>query len=125
MKRLPFKLVRFKKISEFRAKKQLAEIALKLEWFQARIHSLKIEHKMAQAAFLKVDCVTKHDELKAYIEQLDETYHALKKEVKMLEDERELKKEIAISKQQERKIVENIYEKRYTAWQKYLARRHG
>lgn len=107
-------LLKVKVIKEKKLQKQLAKVLSKTLWIQDRIRSLIEEIHHSEQALVKV--LTSHDHAieKKYILELEQALVGLEEEkLKLLLEQQKVKESLKVA-HENRKIIENIYKKRYT-----------
>lgn len=117
--------LKVKQINEKRSQKALATVKLKERWFAERIVSLREEREKNEQLLLESREVGVHDRLKEYLEELEEAERVLLQEIATLKKTGEEKRELVEKARKERKIIENIWQNRYTAWRKERFRQHN
>lgn len=110
------RLLRLKRLEEYKAQKELARVLLKEKWFADRIDSLKEEISKTEEGLVALVDLSQHDQLRNFLTELELALPGMEQEKIRLQQERGERQEDVKKKCEGRKVVENIWQNRYTAW---------
>lgn len=112
------RLMKLKRVEEYKTYKQLANISLQKEWVNDRIVSLQEEIERTQQALRDIKDFSQYLVVKNYLYSLDTALKGLEIEQERLKSECALKQKQVEMRRGERKIIENISRRYYNECQK-------